>query len=176
MNKKLGWLNKEVFILLTGLFVIAQTLGIIVAKNLITLGIKSTPMTGDLNNPLEAVYLIFMILFMTVFILILLKYRKNNSLWIFEAIAIFSTSIIIFGSFFPQNDTLVLLITLTILAYRYTHKKSLMYKNFVSILAISGAGAILGISLGVIPSPPIKVLQIDCKCNVSNLWSASKSL
>ena len=151
VNKKLSWLNKDVFILLTGLFLIAQTLGLIVAQKLILLDIKSAPITGDLNNPLEAIYLIVMILIMTTFILILLKYKKNKSLWIFEALAIFSTSIIVFGSFFPKDDSLVFLITIVILAFRYTHKENKLFKNFVSILAISGAGAILGISLGLIP-------------------------
>ena len=151
ITTKLNWLNKEVFILLTGLFIVAQTLGLIVAQNLILLDIKSAPLTGDLNNPLEAVYLIIMILVMTGVILIILKYKKAKSLWLFEALAIFSTSIIVFGSFFPQDDLLVFLITIVILAFRYTHKENKMYKNFVSILAISGAGALLGISLGVIP-------------------------
>lgn len=133
------------------LFAISQSLGLIIANNLINLGIKSAPITGDLNNPLEAVYLIFMILLMTGFLLILIKYKKQRKLlWVVEGLAIFATITIVFSSFFPENDFLVLLIALVIIVYRYTHKQSVMFRNFVSIIAIAGAGALIGISLGVL--------------------------
>jgi presenilin-like A22 family membrane protease len=146
-----SWLDKKVFLMLTILFFFSQSIGLLVANNLLTLGIKSTPITGDINNPLEAVYLIGMILLMTILLLVVLKYKKQRKLlWLFEGIAIFTTSTIVFGSFFPADDILVLIIVLAILAYRYTHKNNVLFRNFVSIVAIAGAGALIGISLGVI--------------------------
>ncbi|MDD3083999.1 MAG: presenilin family intramembrane aspartyl protease [Candidatus ainarchaeum sp.] len=146
-----SWLNKKVFLMLTILFIISQTLGLIVARNLINLGIKSSPITGDINNPLEAIYLISIILIMTTIIIILIKYKKQRKLlWLFEGLAIFATTTIVFSSFFPTDDLVVLIIALIIIVYRYTHKESVLFRNFVSIIAIAGAGALIGISLGVI--------------------------
>lgn len=151
-NEKIqkNWLNKKIFLILITIFVITQTLGILVANNLLSLGIKSSPITGDMNNPLEAIYLIFIILLMTTIILWIIKHKKQKKfLWLFEGIAIFATSTIVLGSFL-KNDFVVFIFVLIILAYRYTHKQNILFKNFVSIIAIAGAGSLIGVSLGVI--------------------------
>ncbi len=146
-----SWLEKKVFLMLLTIFVISQALGLIVANNLIKLGVKSMPITGDMNNPLEAIYLIGMILLMTTIILIIIKYKKQKKLlWFVEGMAIFATTTIVFSSFLPSDDFIVLILALIILAYRYTHTQNILFRNFVSIIAIAGAGAIIGVSLGVI--------------------------
>ncbi len=146
-----SWKNKKVFLLLTILFVIAESIGLFVALRLINLGVKSSPITGDINNPLEAIYLISVILLMTGLILVLLKYKRQRKfLWLFEIMAIFVTSIIVMGTIIP-DDFIVLIITLLIIIYRQKNKKNILLRNVVSIIAIAGAGSLIGISIGIVP-------------------------
>ncbi len=148
----MNWLDKKVFLLLGIVFVIGEGLGLLVANNLIALGIKSEPLTGNMNNPLEAIYLIVIILLMTSLILVLLKYKKQRKfLWLFEFLAVFATGTIVLGSFLPYDDLLVLAIMIIILAVRYTHRENIFIRDFVGIIAIAGAGAVIGISFGLIP-------------------------
>jgi presenilin-like A22 family membrane protease len=91
------------------------------------------------------------ILAMTAIILIALKFRKTkNLLWLFEGLAVFSTLIIVLSAFLP-NETTILALTALIMILRYTNKENVLIRNLVSLTAIAGAGAFLGISLGLTP-------------------------
>ncbi|MFA5763384.1 MAG: presenilin family intramembrane aspartyl protease [archaeon] len=146
------FLNKnKVFVLLTLLFLIAEGIGLFVTTRLITLGIKGSTITGDMNNPLEAIYLIVMILLMTGFILVLLKYKKQRKfLWLVEIFAIFGTSIIVFSTII-LDDFIVLIITFLLIISRQKNRKNVMLRNVISIIAIAGAGSLIGISFGFVP-------------------------
>ena len=151
-NKETHWLSVEVFALLTAVFVVSQIIGLFIANKLLELGIVSSSFTGDINDPLNAIILFGMIMLMTVIILLALRYRRQRKfLWVIEALAIFATATVVFGAVFPYDDFLVLLITLVILVYRYTHKDNVWFRNFVSLIAIIGAGAVIGISFGLLP-------------------------
>lgn len=145
-------INSEVFILLAVFFIITQSIGLFVANTFISLNVKAQLFTEDINDPINAVYLFFMILLMTGVILFILKFKRtNNFLWLVEALAVLSTSIIVFSAFFPRNDFIVLGITGIIFVVRYLKRENILIKNIVSIIAISGAGAMVGISIGVVP-------------------------
>ncbi|MBT4192583.1 MAG: hypothetical protein HOE11_04700 [Candidatus Diapherotrites archaeon] len=151
-NKETHWLSVEVFALLTAVFVVSQIIGLFIANKLLELGIVSGSFTQDMNDPLNAVILFGMIMLMTIIILLALRYKKQRKfLWVIEALAIFATATVVFGAVFPYDDFLVLLITLAILVYRYTHKDNVWFRNFVSLIAIIGAGAVIGISFGLLP-------------------------
>lgn len=144
--------NPEVFLLLAVFFIITQSIGIFIASTFISFNVKAQLFTEDVNDPINAIYLFFMILLMTGIILLILKFKKtNNFLWIVEALAVLSTSIIVFSAFFPRDDLIVLLLTGIIFLIRYLKKENILIKNIVSIIAISGAGAMVGISIGVVP-------------------------
>ena len=147
-----AFLNKnKVFVLLTTLFLIAEGLGLFVTTRLITLGIKGSTITGDMNNPLEAIYLIVMILLMTGVILVLLKYKKQRKfLWLVEIFAIFGTSIIVLSTIIP-DDFIVLIITFLLIILRQKNRKNIMLRNVISVIAIAGAGSLIGISFGFVP-------------------------
>ena len=152
-KEKNSWTNSKVFILLAILFVITQSIGLYVATKLISLNVEAKLFTDDINDPINAIYLFLMILVMTGVILLILKFRKkNNFLWVIEALAVLSTSLIVFSAIFPTNDILVLILMLIIFVARYTHKENLIIKNLVSVIAISGAGAMIGISIGLVPA------------------------
>ncbi len=145
------WLDKKVFAQLGILFLIAQTLGLYVATILIMSGIEAKAFTEDINDPINAVFLVLEILFFTLILLLILKYRKKgNFLWIIEGFAIFLTSWIVFSVIF-WNDFIGIAMALLILYYRYTHKKSVWFRNVVSIITIAGAGGLIGLALGLFP-------------------------
>ena len=147
-----SWITPEVFVLLAIVFIAVQTLGLYIAKQLFFLGLQQPPFSEDINDITNSFYLFGVIMLMTAFILILLKLRKTRKLlWLVEGLAVFSTSIIVFSAFFPTNDIIVLGLTAIIIVWRYTHRENVLFRDFVSLIAIAGAGAFLGISLGLIP-------------------------
>jgi presenilin-like A22 family membrane protease len=148
----MNWLSKKIFILLAGAFFIIELFGLFVAQRLVQLGLAEDAFIGDINNPINAFYLFGIILTMTIIILIIIKFRRQKKgLFIIELLAIFATSTIVFGVFYPTNDSVVLLATLLLIIARYTNKENKWIKNFVSAIAIIGAGSLIGISFGVFP-------------------------
>lgn len=152
-KEKNEWVNSKVFILLAVVFIITQSIGLYVATTLINLNVEAKLFTQDINDPINAIYLFLMILLMTGVILLILKFRKkNNFLWIIEALAVLSTSLIVFSAIFPTNDFLVIVLMLIIFVARYFNRENIFIKNIVSVIAISGAGAMIGISIGLVPA------------------------
>jgi len=152
ISKKESWLNPRVFILLAIIFVLVQTLGLFVAQQLFFQGQQQTFFSSDMNDLANAAYLFGYIIVMTIILLVLLRMRKTRKvIWLVEAMAIFATSVIVFSAFLPTNDNLVLLLAIIILAIRYWKHKNIWIRNITSVLAIAGAGSIIGISLGLIP-------------------------
>lgn len=151
-TKNSHWKTPTVFFLLTVFFIVTQILGIYIASVLIGLDINTQLFSENVNDISNGVYLFFLILFMTGIILIILKLKKkSNFLWIIEGISVFATGIIFFGAFFPNDDLIALILTLILMTIRYLNKENLWIKNIVSVIAISAAGALIGISIGVIP-------------------------
>jgi len=152
ISKKEDWVNTRVFIILGIIFIIVQTLGLLVAQQLFLQGQQQTFFNPDMNDISNAAYLFGSIIVMTIILLILLRLRKTRKvIWLVEAMAIFATTIVVFSAFLPTADNLVLLIALIVLAARYYKHKNIWIKNITSVLAIAGAGALIGISLGLIP-------------------------
>ncbi|VVB76210.1 Signal-peptide peptidase, presenilin aspartyl protease [uncultured archaeon] len=105
-----------------------------------------------MNDLANAAYLFGYILVMTIILLVLLRMRKTRKvIWLVEAMAIFATTVIVFSAFLPTNDLIVLIIALAVLAIRYWKHKNIWIRNITSVLAVAGAGSIIGISLGLIP-------------------------
>ncbi len=147
-NKK----NSQVFLLLAIFFIITQSIGLFVTSTLISLNVEAKLFTEDVNDPINAIYLFLVILLMTGIILLILKFRKQNSfLWIIEGLAVLSTSLIVFSAVFPNNDLIAIALTLIIFVLRYTNRENVLIRNIVSVIAISGAGAMVGISIGLVP-------------------------
>jgi len=151
-TNKEEWMGKEIIIKLTIVFLVVEILGIIVAKALFLQGLAEAPFTENINDILNAFYLFFVVLVITGIILIVLKIKRTRKMLILlEALAIFTTSTIVLGAFFPTDDILVFLVVTLLLILRYSNRKNIAIRNLVSGIAIAGAGAFLGISLGLLP-------------------------
>jgi presenilin-like A22 family membrane protease len=145
-----NWLSAEAFILLAVMFVVVESIGLYIAQTLFLQGLTQTSFTGNVNDVENSLILFGIMMVMTLVTLLLMK-RTKKLLWLVEGLAIFSTSIIVFSAIFPTNDVLVILLTIALIAWRYTHKEDVVFRNVVSLIAIAGAGAYLGLSFGVIP-------------------------
>ncbi len=143
-------INKQAIIILLIIFLITQSLGLIAAYRINELALQEPIFSEDINALENGVYLFVMILIMTGFLLIILKYKKSlNLIWAIEALAVFSASTILFGIFL--GEIVGMSIALAILLWRYTHRESISFRTFVSIITIAGAGAFIGASIGVLP-------------------------
>jgi len=146
------WLSAEAFILLAVMFVVVESIGLFVAYTLFSLGLAQTSFTGNIDDVANSLILFLVMMVMTIFTLIMMRLNKTKKLlWLIEALAVFSTSIIVFSAFFPTNDVMVLLTTIALMAWRYTHREDMVFRNVISLIAIAGAGAFLGLSFGLVP-------------------------
>lgn len=66
-------------------------------------------------------------------------------------LAIFSTSLIVFSSFFPTSYLTALILTTVIFILRYSQVKNITTRSLAAGIAIMGAGAYIGTSIGMIP-------------------------
>jgi presenilin-like A22 family membrane protease len=146
------WLDKIVFLKLTIVFLITQFLGIYVSLVLFSAGLSKGVIDPDINSINNSILLIFQILIFTGILLVVLKFsKKNRALWIIEFFAVLMSSLIFFTVFFPTNDLLVILFVVIILGLRYLNRENILIKNVVSIIAIVGAGGLIGITMGTFP-------------------------
>ena len=132
------------------LFIVSQALGLYVASGLIASNVKATIYSENPEDVSNAFAMFFYILFFTaimLFVLFVLRIRK--SIFLFEALAIFATSMIVF-SVLAGNAAFVYAFLLV--ALRYFFRENILFKNIAAIIAICGAGSLLGVSLAPLPA------------------------
>jgi len=150
-TNKESWLSSEVIIKLAILFIAIEGIGLIVAINLIPQNVAQPMFSEDINNPINAIGLFITILIMTGVILLILKFRKENQfLKIIEALAIFSATIIVMSAL-TNSEIIAIVVALGLIILRFLKRESIFLRNLAGAIAIAGAGALLGISLGLIP-------------------------
>jgi len=155
--------NKKLLTQLVAIFIATQLIGLFVGIELVkekSAGeIQPGIITKDTEDPINSIALIAYILVFTGVLLILIKYLKKWIGYIFkilELIVIFSTSIIVFSVFFlifaPQTSALVpFALSILLVVSRIAFRKSIWLKNVSSIIAVAGVGALIGVTLGIIP-------------------------
>ncbi|MDD3159930.1 MAG: presenilin family intramembrane aspartyl protease [Candidatus ainarchaeum sp.] len=147
-----SWLDKNVFLKLGIVFLITQFLGIYVSLVLYSLGLNQGAFFEDINDINNSILLIIQILVFSGILLVILKFSKGRKvLWIIEFMAITMSAMIFFTAFFPTNDYIVLALIIILLVLRYTHRENVLIKNVTSIIAIVGAGGLIGITMGILP-------------------------
>ena len=149
-NSHEDYINWEALLVLLVIFVIVEFLGLFVAYSLATQGVQPEIFAEDSNSIWNAAYLFVSIMIMTAIILLLMRLRKRKqTLWALEALAVFVTSMIVFEIFF--GETIGLFLSICVLLWRFTFRKSVLFRNFVGMIAIAGAGGLIGLSLGIVP-------------------------
>jgi presenilin-like A22 family membrane protease len=150
--------SSSFYLYLIIIFLVVQTLGIITANYYASLqDLRITLITDNPNDIINAIFLIFQILIITGLILLIKRFsKKTGYLKIFEYLALFFGITIVFDVFLYSTIAMYLSIILLMIKYVLEHKnlKSnlfLWYNNLLLAISIAGAGAIIGLSLGLIP-------------------------
>ncbi|MFA5745878.1 MAG: presenilin family intramembrane aspartyl protease [archaeon] len=143
------------------LFLFVQLLGLVIAFYYIPQDLQLTIVNKDPNSVWNAVFIVGYIIFFTALIIILKHFFKSqNYLFVIEFLALFSGVSLVFGIILPS--LLAYLATIYLLILKYTFKKenfyTKWYNNILLAIAISGAGTLIGLSLGIIPVIVLLVL------------------
>ncbi|MEM0359966.1 MAG: presenilin family intramembrane aspartyl protease [Candidatus Diapherotrites archaeon] len=140
-------------------FALSQMLGILVALALMQQGVHATIVNDNPQDPINSFALLLYIIFVTAFFLFLMRFFKRRAFGLFEKIAVFFTTWLVLDSliflFFPQGPALVLFLSpafaILLVVLRIKFRKNIWLKNISSLFAVAGAGALIGVSLGVLP-------------------------
>ncbi len=146
-------MNKKLILYLAAFFIITQFLGLWTANVLIQEGVNVTFVSEDPDAVENSLFIFAYIVGVAVAIIIAIRFLSDK--WMYylfkavESLAIFGTSIIVFMTFY--DSLLILPLAAVIVLLRIVIPKHLWLRNFTSIIATAGAGAVLGVSLGIIP-------------------------
>jgi len=149
----LGEKNIAVFFL--SIFLLVQMLGLYIGSQYISL-IKSGQTEPIFENPSSvgnSIFLLVYILIGTGLMILAVKYWKFL-IRIIEVVAVFSASMITFMFLIPIETLQVplgILLALALTAWKIL-RPSFLSQNLSLIFSIAGAGAIIGASLGMLPS------------------------
>ncbi|MFW5902428.1 MAG: presenilin family intramembrane aspartyl protease [archaeon] len=151
--------RKQIIASLIAIFLSVQFLGIATGYRyleLMSIGIVE-PALGDPASPMTSVWLLAYLMVITSLIILIIKFKKKL-LTAFEGVAIFFASLIVFELLIPIGIPLPYIGIISIgfflaliLTLIHIHKRSYLTQNVALVFAVSGAGAVLGASLGVIP-------------------------
>ena len=148
--------QRETFFALLSIFLIVQIIGLYCGYQYIQM-LNTGEIEGAFQNPEEvsnSLLLFVYILLMTGVLLLIIRFKKSL-LRVFEAMAIFFASWIAFDFLIPywligENIPWGLVLALALTAWKML-KPTILSQNVALIFALSGAGAIIGGSLGVLP-------------------------
>lgn len=151
-NQDENWFTTEVITKLGLIFLAIQLIGLIIAQNIYAQGYTQALFTENINDAINGIYLFGMIIITTIIFLLIVKFKRTKKLlWGVEMLAIFSTSLIVFSSFFPTSYLTALILTTVIFILRYSQVKNITTRSLAAGIAIMGAGAYIGTSIGMIP-------------------------
>ncbi|HPC10302.1 MAG TPA: presenilin family intramembrane aspartyl protease [archaeon] len=139
------------------IFIVVQAIGLFVANSYATSGLVTGIFTKDPNNIWNAVGIFLEILLLTAIILFLRKFsKKSGYLVILEFLALFAGLLLFLDIFLVYLLAAIVSLFLVILKYYLSSQKrylklSIWYNNCLLAIAIGAAGAIIGLSLGILP-------------------------
>ncbi|MDI6798688.1 MAG: presenilin family intramembrane aspartyl protease [Candidatus Aenigmarchaeota archaeon] len=149
---------REVIIFFIGIFLLTQVLGLYIGSKYINL-IKAMPelqpqlFPGVSPQSIEnSIFLLFYILAITVVIILVIRFKKILLRGI-EAVAIFFASLITFDFLFPIaifSIPVSIFLSLGLTSWKML-RPSVLNQNLAVIFSVSGVGAFLGVSLGILP-------------------------
>lgn len=144
----------RVFVGLLLVFLVTQVLGVAVGAILIgeiASGEMEQPtiVTENPDDPINAVALIAGILFFTGMLLLFMLFFKGAKLFrLLELFVVFTASLIVFSAIIPGA---AFIFAVELVALKLLLPKSVLVRNASAVIAIAGVGALIGVTLGVIP-------------------------
>lgn len=136
------------------LFLLVQVIAVFVTISYLPQNLQLTLVNKDPNSVWNALFIVGYIIFFTAIIIVLRKiFKRQNYLVVIEALALFGGVSLIFSMFLHTILAYIATICLLLIKYSFTKETiyTKWYNNILLAMAIAGAGAIIGISLGIIP-------------------------
>jgi len=149
--------NNSYLIYLIIIFLVVQVIGLFVASYYSQTNSVKGVLTDDPNDVINALFIIGEILLFTGIVLLLKRFFKSgNYLYIFEFLALFVGLVVVLDILLSYLFALIISFILLVIKRYLKDKKKykihlMWYNNFLLGIAIAGAGAIIGLSLGLIP-------------------------
>jgi len=146
-------MNKRLIGQLIIIFLATSSLGIFTAMDLLQEDVHVSIVTDNPQDVENSVGLFVWILVFTGFLLLLILFvRKSWLYWVFkmlESMAILGASFFVFSAFIASS--IALFLAFGLVGIRILFRHNIWLRNVSSVLATAGAGAVLGVSLGVFP-------------------------
>ena len=141
--------------LLVVIFLTVQTVGLVAANQYILYLEEGTaqPVFENPQDISNAIYIFVYILALTLIILVVIKYKKRL-LVAFEGFAVFFASAVLFELLIPYSFFDIIsvgMIIAAVLTYYKLRYPTYLSQNIALICALSGAGAVIGVSFGLLP-------------------------
>lgn len=147
--------DKKFLVSFLFLFFLVQALAMFVTVSYLPQDLQITLVDKDPNSIWNAVFIVgYIILFTAIIILLRKVFKKQNYLVVMEALALFGGVSIVLSIFLDFLLANIITIYLLLIKYVYSSKETIFmkwYNNIILAIAIAAAGAIIGISLGIIP-------------------------
>ena len=161
--------NMNLLLQLTVIFIITQALGLVVAGMFLQNDLRATLITDNPEDIENSIGLIIWIIVFSGILLVMIKYLKERMLYLvlkaIESLAIFGTAYLISSVFIFTatgsvgiSDFAGMLFGLLLVAARIIFASNVLLRNITSVFATAGAGALIGVSLGVWPVIVLLVL------------------
>ncbi|MBI4044575.1 MAG: hypothetical protein HY392_02605 [Candidatus Diapherotrites archaeon] len=145
-------MDKKLFVQLFIVFFATQAIGLITAQNLIAQDVSVTIVNEDKESVENSFGLFGYILVFTALLLVLLRLLRGKRLFFvlkaLEIMAVFSTSVIVFSVI---SETVGIIAGIALVIFRIALPKNVWLRNAASVIAGAGAGALIGVSIGVLP-------------------------
>ena len=146
-------MKRELLVQLIALFLATQALGLYTAEFLIRENVQATLVTDNPEDLENSVGLFVYILGFTAVLLVLIKFLKEKWMYLvfklLESSAVFFTALLVFNAFTDHIGIVVAAAGLV--GARIVFAKNLLLRNAATVLSSAGAGALIGVSLGVFP-------------------------
>ncbi len=143
------------------LFLFVQILCIVITIYFLPQNLQLSIVSKNPNSIWNALFIVGYIIFFTTAIIVLRKiFKSQNYLFIVEFLALFTGISLVFSIVLPV--VLAYISTIYLLMLKYFLKKensyTKWYNNTLLAIAISGAGTIMGLGLGIIPVIALLIL------------------
>ncbi len=147
-------MNRELLGQFLALFLLSQAFGLLIAHSLIEQNVQAAPLVNDNpNDPINALGLVAYILAFTGVLLLIIRFVKGANTYrilkIFETFAVFFASGFLFSLYASEWISLALAVLLV--TARWVWKENIWLRNLATFFAVTVSGALIGVSLGIVP-------------------------
>jgi presenilin-like A22 family membrane protease len=147
------YMKRNLMLQLAAVFLLTQLLGLYVADFLVQSNVTMQLPAGGREDIGNSIFLFAYIMFFTLILLGIIRFTKGRLLYyilkFLESLAVFMAATIVFASVY---DSLIVIIpALGIVGARLLMPQRIILRNVATALAVTGVGALIGVSLAPVP-------------------------